>query len=94
MFDIIVNFIFRADVGVDGGQTHGHGAGAIQGGLVNQDGLQAGSFGPGSSFNRGAGAGHTTAHQQQVGFDGDYFRFRTKRPFTKFSFQSHISNSS
>ena len=61
-FHIIVNFIFRANVGVDGGQTHGHGAGAIQGGLVNQDGLQAGGFGPGSSFNRGAGAGHTTAH--------------------------------
>ena len=92
--DVIGNLIFRANVGVDGGQTHGHGAGTIQGGFINQGYFQAGRFGPGSSFNRGTAAGHTTAHQQEVGFYVDHFRFRTKRPFTKFSFQSHISNSS
>ena len=34
--DVIGNLVFRTNVSVDGGQTHGHGAGAIQGGFVNQ----------------------------------------------------------
>ena len=91
---IVVNLIFSADVGVDGGQTHGHGAGTIQGRFVNQGHFQARGFRPGSSFNRSTAASHAAAHQQQVGLNIDYFRFRAKRPFAKFSFQSHISLSS
>ena len=91
---IVGYFVFRTDVGVDGRQTHSYRAGTIQGGFVNQGDLQAEALGISHSLNRGAGASHAAAHQQQVGFNGFYFRFRTKRPFTKFSFQSHISMSS
>src|SRR5665811_1026750 len=81
---IVGYFVFRTDVGVDGGQTHSYRTGAIHGGFVHQGDLQPGGFRPGGSFNRGAAARHPTAYQQQIGFDGFYYGFRTKRPFTKF----------
>ena len=57
-------------------------------GFVNQGALQAGSLGRGSSLDRGAGASHATAHEEQVGFDRFYRRFLTKRPTTGFHFQT------
>ncbi len=69
----VVSGIVLTHVGVDGAQTHGNGAGAVHGSLVNEGDLVLVASGlvPANSLKRAATGAHATAHDQHVGFDFD-----------------------
>ena len=64
-----VRAVPQAHVLVDGREAHGHGAGAVHGGLVHQGDLQAVLLGPVGRFYGRAAGGHAAAEDQQIGFN-------------------------
>ena len=65
----------HAHVHVDGRQAHGHGAGALDGGLLDQADPEAPAPGPVGGLEGGAAAGHAPADDEDVALDGFDLRF-------------------
>src|SRR5581483_6837288 len=65
----------HAHVHVDGRQAHGHGAGALDGRLLDQDDAQAPPPGPVGGLEGRAAAGHASADDEDVALDGFDRRF-------------------
>ena len=78
---VVGRILLGADVGVDGRQTLGHGAGAVHGSLVHQldleflAGLGLDGLGPAHHFVSGAATGHATADQEDINLFLNDFRF-------------------
>ena len=86
--DVVVGGIF-AEVGVDGGQALGHGAGALEGGLVAQHHFQTVFFAPAHGFESRAAGAHATTHDQQVEVMFLHFRFSNGNAFHRFLDGNH-----
>ena len=88
---IVRRVLLGTDIGVDGGQTLGHGAGAVHGGLVNQSDFQIdarfllGGIRPLHDFVASTAAGHAAANQEDVNLFLDDLRIS--------KFTSHFSTS-
>ena len=86
--DVIVGGVF-AEVGVDGGQALGHGAGALEGGLVAQHHFQTVFVAPAHGFESRTAGAHTAAHDQQVDVMFLHFRFSNGNAFHRFLDGNH-----
>ncbi len=91
--DVVVDVVFT-DVGVDGGQTLGNGAGALEGGLVKQhhsDG-RINFFDPAGCFKSNTAVTHPAADHQDVNILFDDLRLAKFNTFGSFvnGKQSHV----
>ena len=83
--DVVVGLLLFADVGIDGGKALGHGAGALQGGLVQQhDGNAADLVSPAAGLVGGAAIAHAAANHQDVSMHLDDLRLGQGDTFDDF----------
>ena len=89
--DVVVSVVV-AQVGIDGGKTLSHGAGAFEGGFVNQHDLQAVLVAPAHCFKSGAAGTHAAAHDEQVNSVFFHFRLGNGHTLRRFLDGNHWHN--